>query len=95
MVPNVCVRFCEVDVVGIPDSRVSSILKGIINSRDRFFEYLRFLLADDSEKEEVGRRGKETRKRRRTGFYLESKHTNLRATIAGGVSLPTSTSSNR
>ncbi len=51
-----CLRafLVKVDVVGIPDSRVSSILKGIINSRDRFFEYLRFLLADDSEKEEIG-----------------------------------------
>src|SRR5690606_12565338 len=32
----------------------SRIIRSIINSRDRFFEYLRFLLTDDSEKEPIG-----------------------------------------
>jgi hypothetical protein len=44
----------KIDIAGIPESRVSRILKSIINSRDRFFEYLRFLLADDLNKEPVG-----------------------------------------
>ena len=44
----------KVDIEGIPESRIGRILKSIINSRDRFFEYLRFLLADDLEKEPVG-----------------------------------------
>ncbi len=44
----------KIKIDGIPDSRVSCILKSIINSRDRFFEYLQFLLADDLDKEPVG-----------------------------------------
>ena len=44
----------KVEIEGIPESRVSRILKSIINSRDRFFEYLRFLLADDLNKDPVG-----------------------------------------
>lgn len=44
----------KVDIKGIPESRVSRILKSIINSRGRFFEYLRFLLADDLNKDPVG-----------------------------------------
>ena len=44
----------KVAIVGLPETRVSRILRSIINSRDRFFEYLRFLLADDADKEQVG-----------------------------------------
>ncbi|MCX7420946.1 MAG: phospholipase D family protein [Planctomycetia bacterium] len=44
----------KVEIEGLPNSRVSRILRSIINSRDRFFEYLRFLLADDLAKEPVG-----------------------------------------
>jgi len=44
----------KVEIEGLPESRVSCILRSIINSRDRFFEYLRFLLADDLNKESVG-----------------------------------------
>ena len=44
----------KVKIEGLPESRVSRILRSIINSRDRFFEYLRFLLADDLAKEPVG-----------------------------------------
>ena len=44
----------KVEIKGLPESRVSRILRSIINSRDRFFEYLRFLLADDLNKEPVG-----------------------------------------
>jgi len=44
----------KVMIDGLPETRVSRILRSIINSRDRFFEYLRFLLADDSDKEPVG-----------------------------------------
>jgi len=44
----------KVEIDGLPETRVSRILRSIINSRDRFFEYLRFLLADDLDKEPVG-----------------------------------------
>ncbi len=44
----------KVDIKGLPETRVSRILRSIINSRDRFFEYLRFLLADDADKETIG-----------------------------------------
>lgn len=44
----------KVEIVGLPASRISRILRSIINSRDRFFEYLRFLLTDDLDKEPVG-----------------------------------------
>jgi len=44
----------KVEINGLPETRVSRILRSIINSRDRFFEYLRFLLADDLNKEPVG-----------------------------------------
>jgi len=44
----------KVKIDGLPETRVSRILRSIINSRDRFFEYLRFLLADDLAKEPIG-----------------------------------------
>jgi hypothetical protein len=44
----------KVDIQGLPETRVSRILRSIINSRDRFFEYLRFLLTDDLDKEPIG-----------------------------------------
>jgi hypothetical protein len=44
----------KVKIAGMPESRVSQILRSIINSRDRFFEYLRFLLSDDHDKDPVG-----------------------------------------
>lgn len=44
----------KIEIAGLPETRVSRILRSIINSRDRFFEYLRFLLADDLQKEATG-----------------------------------------
>jgi HKD family nuclease len=44
----------KVEIDNLPETRVSRILRSIINSRDRFFEYLRFLLADDAQKEPIG-----------------------------------------
>ena len=44
----------KIEIDGLPETRVSKILRSIINSRDRFFEYLRFLLTDDLSKEIVG-----------------------------------------
>jgi hypothetical protein len=44
----------KVEIDNLPETRVSRILRSIINSRDRFFEYLRFLLADDLNKEPIG-----------------------------------------
>jgi len=44
----------KVNIDGIPESRVGCILRSVINSRDKFFEYLRFILADDLEKEPIG-----------------------------------------
>ncbi len=44
----------KIVIQDLPESRVSRILRSIIDSRDRFFEYLRFLLADDGNKGEIG-----------------------------------------
>jgi hypothetical protein len=44
----------KLEIDGIPETRVSQILRSIINSRERFFEYLRFLLTEDSEMEPIG-----------------------------------------
>ena len=40
----------KIDIVGLPETRVSTILKAIISDRDKFYEYLRFLLADEFDK---------------------------------------------
>lgn len=41
----------KIDIAGMPASRVSKIIKGIISDRDKFFEYLRFLLSDVFDKD--------------------------------------------
>lgn len=48
----------KLNINGMPEGRISKIIKGIISDRDKFFEYLRFLLADDFDKE-AGNRGSE------------------------------------
>ena len=40
----------KIDIAGLPETRVSTILKAIISDRDKFYEYLRFLLADEFDK---------------------------------------------
>lgn len=40
----------RIDIAGLPETRVSTILKAIISDRDKFYEYLRFLLADEFDK---------------------------------------------
>src|SRR5438270_555969 len=42
----------KIDIGGLPETRVSTILKAIISDRDKFYEYLRFLLADEFDKGE-------------------------------------------
>jgi len=42
---------CEID--GLPEHRLDKILKRIIDSRDKFFDYLRFLLSDEISKEDL------------------------------------------
>lgn len=42
----------KIDIAGLPETRVSTILKAIISDRDKFYEYLRFLLADEFDKGE-------------------------------------------
>lgn len=44
----------KIDIAGLPETRVSTILKAIISDRDKFYEYLRFLLADEFDKGEGG-----------------------------------------
>ena len=44
----------KITITGMPESRSSRIIRSIIDSRDRFFEYLQFLLQDDDQKDEVG-----------------------------------------
>lgn len=41
----------KIDISGMPPGRINTIIKGIISDQDKFFEYLRFLLADDFDKE--------------------------------------------
>lgn len=43
----------RVDLEGLPDDRLDNILRKIIDSRDKFFDYLRFLLADEITKEDL------------------------------------------
>ena len=38
---------------GLPEDRLENILRKLIDSREKFFDYLRFLLADDIEKEDL------------------------------------------
>jgi len=40
----------KIDIAGLPETRVSTVLKAIISDRDKFYEYLRFLLADEFDK---------------------------------------------
>ena len=37
----------RIDIQGLPQDRLENILRKIINSRDKFFDYLRFLLVDE------------------------------------------------
>ena len=57
----------KIDVEGLPETRVSRILRSIINSRDRFFEYLRFLLADDFSKGAIGTEADDNNRRNGDG----------------------------
>jgi hypothetical protein len=43
----------RVAIKGIPATRLDNIFKSIINSRDKFFTYLRFLLTDELSKEDL------------------------------------------
>jgi hypothetical protein len=43
----------RIDVTGIPTTRLDNIFKNIINSRDKFFSYLRFLLTGELSKEDL------------------------------------------
>jgi len=42
----------RIEIEGIPGSRLDNIFKSIINSREKFFAYLRFLLTDEVNKED-------------------------------------------
>src|SRR5207249_3257451 len=44
----------KIEIAGMPAGRVSTIVRGIVSDREKFFEYLRFLLADDFDKEGDG-----------------------------------------
>jgi len=41
-------------IEGMPEGRVSTIIRGIINDREKFFNYLQFLLTDGADKEALG-----------------------------------------
>ncbi len=43
----------RIEIKGMPESRLDDIFKSIINSREKFLAYLRFLLTDDPPKEDV------------------------------------------
>lgn len=44
----------KIEVAGMPAGRVGTIVRGIVSDTDKFFEYLRFLLADEIDKEALG-----------------------------------------
>jgi hypothetical protein len=44
---------CRIEIDGIPANRLDNILKRIIDNRDKFFDYLRFLLVDEVTKEDL------------------------------------------
>lgn len=43
----------RIDIEGLPHDRLDNILRKIIDSSDKFFDYLRFLLADEINKEDL------------------------------------------
>jgi hypothetical protein len=43
----------RIDIEGLPQSRLASVFKSIINSRDKFFAYLRLLLSDEVTKDDI------------------------------------------
>jgi len=43
----------RINIEGLPEDRLDNILRKIIDSRDKFFEYLRFLLADEITKDDL------------------------------------------
>lgn len=43
----------RIDIEGLPEGRLENILRKIIDSSDKFFDYLRFLLADEIKKEDL------------------------------------------
>jgi hypothetical protein len=49
----------KIDIQDLPEDRLENILKKIIDSQDKFFEYLRFLLAEDITKEDLLSTGEE------------------------------------
>lgn len=51
----------KIDIEDLPEDRLENILKKIIDSQDKFFEYLRFLLAEDITKEDLLSVGEDTK----------------------------------
>jgi hypothetical protein len=49
----------RIEIDNLPKDRLENILRRIIDSTDKFFEYLRFLLADDVTKEDLLAMGEE------------------------------------
>lgn len=43
----------RIEIDGLPHDRLDNILRKIINSSDKFFDYLRFLLSDEIKKEDL------------------------------------------
>jgi hypothetical protein len=43
----------RIDIIDLPQDRLDNILRKIIDSSDKFFDYLRFLLADEINKEDL------------------------------------------
>ena len=43
----------RIPIAGLPQDRLDNILRKIIDTRDKFFDYLRFLLADEITKEDL------------------------------------------
>lgn len=43
----------RIEISGLPTDRLENILRKLIDSRDKFFDYLRFLLAEETQKEDL------------------------------------------
>jgi len=66
----VCEFLVCVHIEGMPEGRLDNIFKSIVNSREKFLAYLRFLLTDEPSKEEVTGDGNGARGGTRTGLEM-------------------------
>ena len=81
----------KVEIDGLPETRVSRILRSIINSRDRFFEYFVSCLPTTPIRSRLALSRRHDRRdaNRESGKHLGHVHADLRAVAAGGITFAT------